>query len=341
MASQDATLPKGSRVLVTGANGFIASNVIDRLLSSGYIVRGTVRDTKPYLDDIFSKAYGEESFESVVLPSFEDTDALVSALDGVSGMIHAAADMSFSSDPNAVIPWVVNATLNVLAAAAKTPSVKSVVLLSSSSAAYMTFPGGGPLVVDKDSYNDMSVKLAWDETTPEPLRRCAVYAASKTEAERKAWNWMEEQKPHFKLNTVLPGSTYGRMLHTEKPSSMIVPYKLLKGEDAYAFMVEQWAVDVEDVARLCSIGLLDPAVKSERLFAMAETLNPEGMALILREIQPNNKSIPDAPKTQLPRVDILPRERANDLLRESGRKGFSTIKEALVLGVESFVRLGW
>lgn len=99
-------------------------------------------------------------------------------------------------------------------------------------------------------------------------------------------------------------------------------------------------MDVEDVARLCSIGLLDPAVKSERLFAMAKTLNPEGMALILREIQPNNNYIPDAPKTQLPRVDILPRERANDLLRESGRKGFSTIKEALVLGVESFVRLG-
>ncbi|GAB1214660.1 hypothetical protein ATERTT37_003824 [Aspergillus terreus] len=337
MASQDATLPKGSRVLVTGANGFVASNVIDRLLSSGYIVRGTVRDTKPYLDDIFSKAYGEESFESVVLPSFEDTDALVSALDGVSGIIHAAADMSFSSDPNAVIPWVVNATLNVLAAAAKTPSVKSVVLLSSSSAAYMTFPGGGPLVVDKDSYNDMSVKLAWDETTPEPLRRFAVYAASKTEAERKAWNWMEEQS---RILGSIPSCRAPRMLHTEKPSSMIVPYKLLKGEDAYAFMVEQWAVDVEDVARLCSIGLLDPAVKSERLFAMAKTLNPEGMALILREIQPNNNYIPDAPKTQLPRVDILPRERANDLLRESGRKGFSTIKEALVLGVESFVRLG-
>lgn len=93
MASQDATLPKGSRVLVTGANGFVASNVIDRLLSSGYIVRGTVRDTKPYLDDIFSKAYGEESFESVVLPSFEDTDALVSALDGVSGIIHAVCTL--------------------------------------------------------------------------------------------------------------------------------------------------------------------------------------------------------------------------------------------------------
>jgi nucleoside-diphosphate-sugar epimerase len=65
--------------------------------------------------------------------------------------------MSFSSDPNAVIPWVVNATLNVLAAAAKTPSVKSVVLLSSSSAAYMTFPGGGPLVVDKGMGSKSSI----------------------------------------------------------------------------------------------------------------------------------------------------------------------------------------
>lgn len=42
--------------------------------------------------------------------------------------------MSFSKDPNAVIPWVVRATETVLAAAAKFPAIKRVVLTSSSSA---------------------------------------------------------------------------------------------------------------------------------------------------------------------------------------------------------------
>jgi hypothetical protein len=31
-----------------------------------------------------------------------------------------------------------------------------------------------------------------------------VYAASKTEAERQAWQWVAENKPSFVFNTVLP-----------------------------------------------------------------------------------------------------------------------------------------
>jgi len=31
-----------------------------------------------------------------------------------------------------------------------------------------------------------------------------VYAASKTEGEREAWNWVKKTQPGFVLNTVLP-----------------------------------------------------------------------------------------------------------------------------------------
>lgn len=37
-----ALLP-GSRILVTGANGYIASHVVDQLLALRYVVRGTIR----------------------------------------------------------------------------------------------------------------------------------------------------------------------------------------------------------------------------------------------------------------------------------------------------------
>lgn len=87
--SHDAVIPDGSRVLVTGANGFIASNIIDHLLKSGYNVRGTVRNQRPWLDALFTDKYGEGRFESFVLPSFQDTEALDRALDNVSGVIHA------------------------------------------------------------------------------------------------------------------------------------------------------------------------------------------------------------------------------------------------------------
>lgn len=38
------TIPKGSWILVTGANGYIASHITDQLLRLGYNIRGTVRD---------------------------------------------------------------------------------------------------------------------------------------------------------------------------------------------------------------------------------------------------------------------------------------------------------
>ncbi|PYH88754.1 NAD(P)-binding protein [Aspergillus ellipticus CBS 707.79] len=109
-------LPRGSRILVTGANGYIASHVADKLLELGYIVRGTIRGEKPWLNAFFAEKYGRKEL-------FEDTGAVERALEGVDGVIHLASDLTFSSDPTAVIPWVVKATLNILGLAAQKPSI--------------------------------------------------------------------------------------------------------------------------------------------------------------------------------------------------------------------------
>lgn len=55
-----------------------------------------------------------------------------------------------------------------------------------------------------DSYDDTAVKLAWDDSTPANTKPLLVYAASKTEAERESWKWMQENKPGFVFNTILP-----------------------------------------------------------------------------------------------------------------------------------------
>lgn len=51
------TIQPHSKVLVTGANGFIAIWVVDTLLEKGYSVRGTVRSTEKgkHLEKTFRK----------------------------------------------------------------------------------------------------------------------------------------------------------------------------------------------------------------------------------------------------------------------------------------------
>ena len=62
-----STLAPGSKVLVTGVNGFVASWVAQQLLELGYSVRGTVRSAKKgtHFQKIFAK-YGDK-FEIVVV----------------------------------------------------------------------------------------------------------------------------------------------------------------------------------------------------------------------------------------------------------------------------------
>lgn len=136
-----------------------------------------------------------------------------------------ASDMSYNPDPNAVIPRNLAATLNVLRAAAKVPSVARVILTSSVVAACPAIVAGkdsGHIIIDVgqymleplmsnrrltqslDTWNEPAVMAAWDHNTPDAIKSPVVYVASKVEAEKAAWRWVEEHRPHFEFNTVLP-----------------------------------------------------------------------------------------------------------------------------------------
>lgn len=74
----------GSLVLVTGANGFIASHIADQLIQAGYRVRGTVRDTSrtAWLNELFDKRYGEGKYESVTVEDMGKPGAFDEACKG-------------------------------------------------------------------------------------------------------------------------------------------------------------------------------------------------------------------------------------------------------------------
>ena len=101
----------------------------------------------------------------------------------------------------------------------------------------------------------------------------------------------------------------------------------------------EWYVDVEDTARLHVIAVLDPNVKSERLFACAGPIRWDDVVQILRKLQPHNSAIPDATKDAVKeKFDIVPSRRAEQLLRDFyGQPGWTTLEESLKRGIESWL----
>lgn len=155
-------IPHGSKVLVTGANGYIASHIINVLLELGYFVRGTVRTSMPWLQDYFEKEWGPDRCEFVQVPDFQKVDAFDSCVQGISGIIHVVSSSSPSQettidicnkaqalpsgsgveDIDAAVAYTVNGSVNILRAAATQDSIKRVVFTSSIVAAgYPTGPG--------------------------------------------------------------------------------------------------------------------------------------------------------------------------------------------------------
>jgi nucleoside-diphosphate-sugar epimerase len=91
MSPKEYAIPQGSLVLVTGANGYIASHIVQLLLEMGYHVRGTVRSAKPWLNEYFEEKFGKGKFETIVVPDMTKEGAFETAAKQCAGVIHTVS----------------------------------------------------------------------------------------------------------------------------------------------------------------------------------------------------------------------------------------------------------
>ncbi|KAI1001458.1 Ketoreductase [Podosphaera aphanis] len=201
-------------VLLTGGSGFLAAHILELLLKSGYSVVTTVRSHEKgskILEahpDLPRSKLDYRIVEDVAQPGAFDE---VVKVDGLEAVIHTASPFHFNvvDTKKDLLDPAINGTLNILNAVRKNaPKVKRVVVTSSFAA-----------IVDSNKpVDDPSITYSekdWNSVTNEQAVQNPNYGyrASKTFAERAAWDYMQKESPNFSLATVNPPLIFGPVIN--------------------------------------------------------------------------------------------------------------------------------
>lgn len=198
---------RGTNVLVTGATGYVASPLIERLLKAGANVHAAVRSPSDTAKLRHLIKMGEREPGSITFfkANLLEPGSYDEAMQGCGIVFHTASpflDMSKITDPQKdFIDPALNGTINVLESANRTPSVTRVLLTSS--AATMA---GGP--ADMEKTGGVVGEKSWN--TFSSLEN-GPYLYSKTLAERAAWE-MAEAQSRWRLVVINPGMVLGPAL---------------------------------------------------------------------------------------------------------------------------------
>jgi len=275
-----------TKVLITGASGYIGKHITLQLLNQGYEVRASVRKlskadevrnaVKPHL---IESANLDTRLTFVELDLEKDAGWDV-ALSGIDVLMHTASPFPIASpkDENDLIRPAVDGTLRALKSAKKA-GVKRVVLTSSNASVY-----GRDLPAGKTEYDE----TMWTDVT-HPIGRQA-YTKSKTLAEQAAWDFVKTQAPEIALTTINPVLVLGAPLDSNFGSSISVVERILKGKDPMLPDLKFGIVDVRDVAQMHVQAIKVDATKGERILAASETISFIGIAKFLKSIYPTCKA---------------------------------------------------
>lgn len=167
------------KILVTGANGFIGSNLVKRLTDNGNIVSALVRKTSDL-------SFLNETSAELVFGDITDIQSIDHAMKGVDKVYHVAG-LAADWGPYKKFENInYQGTINV-AESANRHGVKKLVYIST-----VAFHGFG--------------KVNMNEESP-PAKDLIPYAKTKYLAEM--WLWEFSKTSSMKITVVRPGNVYG------------------------------------------------------------------------------------------------------------------------------------
>ncbi|QKX62773.1 uncharacterized protein TRUGW13939_09938 [Talaromyces rugulosus] len=295
MASQG----NGQHVLLTGANGFVASHILAILLERGFAVTATVRSQTKADDIIQTHPSWKGKINFVIVSDFTSQHPFDELFENTKNsavpltyVIHTASPLKFNVKDiqKEMIEPAVMGTTEILKSAHRHggATLKRFVLLGSAVSVLDSFEDitreGRPYT--ENDWNPVTVQQAIN-------RKDTVlgYNVSKTQGEQTAWEFMKTHRPKFDLTVINPDIITGPMIHPISGSGSINEtnhFAIASFIDGTHKTVEDVRfpfyhfVDVRDVAQSHVDALTNPAAGSQRILLISGLITPQLVVNIIR-----------------------------------------------------------
>jgi nucleoside-diphosphate-sugar epimerase len=249
-------------VLLTGISGFLGGHVGKALLDAGFRVRGSVRDLKKAegVKAMLSQAGCDTRNLSFVALDLTQDAGWDAAMEGVRYLQHTASPfvLNMPKDKNELVGPAVAGTERAINAALKA-SVERIVLTSSMAA--MAYGH------DKARTTPFGPE-DWTNLDGRPQN---AYIESKTRAERRAWELVDEADKHDLLCTINPSVILGPLLDDDVGTSGMLIKRLMDGSIPASPRIPITCVDARDVAEAHVKAMTTPAAGGHR-YPMGESM---------------------------------------------------------------------
>lgn len=278
------------RVLVTGGSGFIAAHVLDVLLEHGHSVVTTVRSREKGNQILKSHgSFDKDKLDFVLVQDMaepEAFDAAVVSNPPFNAVIHTASPFHFNVDDveaQMLKPAIVGTTGILKSIQKYAPTVSRVVITSSFAALMHADKHPWPEhTYSEADWNPITREEAFDED------RDKAYCASKTFAERAAWDFMERERPNFTLSTMCPPLVLGPVVHylnslesLNTSNERIRDCTLGLFQESIPFSRVHIFIDVRDMA-LCHVLAIEKAgAENKRFFTPAGYFSNRDIATVI------------------------------------------------------------
>ncbi|KAJ3534904.1 hypothetical protein NMY22_g6721 [Coprinellus aureogranulatus] len=303
------SIPPGSKVLVTGGNGYVGAWVIHTLLAQGFSVRAVLRSedkAKPLQqhfsihdhDEKVKDAAANGKLEFVYVADFVKEGAFDGVMEGVEAILHLASPLPTGNGPadDFILP-AVNGTHE------PPPRSLAPFILRQTLCVLLV---DGCLIFDEDDWGTDVQTLKEAQERGEDAPFMVKYRASKTLAERAAWDWVKKGEIGWDLVVLNPPIVLGPPLIRALPLVTSVEWwfrVVIQGEynskpELLDYRNPFSYVDVRDFAKAHINALIRDEAGGERIVVAAGALTWQQAINTANALYPNLNKTLKAPPTK-------------------------------------------